>query len=169
MKVPEAEFRVVKCSPSYEVSEWGDVRRIGKAACLRPCVLKRGGYLAVSLWENGKGRLFRVNRLVAIAFRGDPPSPKYDAAHDDGNKLNNHKSNIHWKTRAENEADKVLHGTSNRGERNGMAKISDKEAEEIRKEVRADPRRGIYRAVAQYHGLSETAVWNIANGKRRAV
>jgi hypothetical protein len=48
---------------------------------------------------------------VALAFIGTPPSPKHEAAHADGNPLNNRPSNISWSTHAENEQDKRRHGT----------------------------------------------------------
>jgi hypothetical protein len=117
--------------PAYSISESGRVSRIGHPGYRKQQITKRGGYVAVSLWSNSKGHLKTVHRLVALAFIGPQPSPKHEVAHNDGNKRNNHWSNLRWATRKENEADKVLHGRSNRGERNGMAKLTDSQAAEI--------------------------------------
>ena len=62
------------------------------------------------------------------------------AAHDDGNKLNNHYTNVFWKTQVENERDKIWHGTTNRGERNGSAKVTDTQAAEICERAKSLPR-----------------------------
>jgi hypothetical protein len=127
--------------------------------------MKRGGYLVVGLWHSGKGKLRPVHILVALAFRGPRPSPNHDAAHHDGNKLNNHWTNIFWKTRTENEADKVRHGTSNRGERNGQAKVTDSQAAEIATRARAGEKQA---DLAREFGLSGSAVSLISTGARRA-
>ena len=116
-------WRRIPFSPSYLVSEIGDVKRGRLASTLRPCRLKRGGYLAVSLWEGGKGRTWPVHQIVTIVFHRERP-PKMDAAHIDGDKANNHWRNLRWATRAENEADKILHSRDNSGDRNGMSKAA---------------------------------------------
>lgn len=67
-------------------------------------------YIWVTLKGRGRyteGRKFRVNRLVCEAFNGPPPTPKHDAAHEDGDSLNNSASNLKWRTRAENVANPV--------------------------------------------------------------
>ena len=117
-------------SPSYCVTESGEVYRIGSDKPLRPVLNQSGGYLQVSLWERGKGRTWFVHHIVTIAFHGPRPSNRHHAAHRDGDKQNNAKENIRWITKEENEAEKVIHGTSNRGQRNGMSKTSRMAREE---------------------------------------
>ena len=56
-----------------------------------------GGYYRVNI--NGRGR--DVHRLVAEAFLGQP-KPGFEVNHKDGNKLNNHVSNLEWVTHLEN-------------------------------------------------------------------
>ncbi len=127
-------------SPSYAVTPHGDVVRISTGAILRPAPRNGSGYLAVSLWESGKGRSWFVHQIVALTFHGPRPSPKHDASHDDGNKLNNDFTNIRWKTKVENERDKIRHGTHIRGERNGFAKLSDAQVAEIKTIVATLPK-----------------------------
>lgn len=158
------ETRRFPANPNYCVSESGKVGRIGTHGHLSPCSLKRGGYLAVNLWRDNRGRTWPVHQIVCIAFHGERPTPKHDAAHIDGNKANNHWTNLRWATRAENEADKVRHGTSNRGERNGMAKLSDAQAAAII----AESAGGItQQLLAEKYGVTKGAISNIIRGKRR--
>lgn len=158
------ETRVVPGFPSYAVSASGRVGRIGTSTWLRQSPAKRGGYLVVSLWEKGKGRTKPVHQLVTLAFHGPRPSPSHDAAHGDGDKLHNHETNLRWATKAENEADKIRHGRSNRGERNGQAKLTDAQAREIIALVAGGARQHV---VAAQFGITQGAVSNIVNGKRR--
>ena len=72
-----------------------------------------------------------VHRLVALAFYGQPPTSKHQAAHQNGDKKNSAPENIRWKTKAENEADKAIHGTSGKGAKNSQARLDDSKAEEI--------------------------------------
>lgn len=44
----------------------------------------------------------RVHRIVATAFHGQPPNPKYVVDHIDSNCRNNRPSNLRWLTRLEN-------------------------------------------------------------------
>lgn len=54
--------------------------------------------------ENGYLHLssVRVHRIVATAFHGDPPDPKYVVDHIDSNRKNNRPENLRWLTRLEN-------------------------------------------------------------------
>lgn len=72
------------------------------------------------------GRTYSVHRLVCIEVNGPPPSQEHDAAHACGN---GHlacctKRHLSWKTPKENEADKLLHDTHQRGERNPQSKLT---------------------------------------------
>jgi len=53
-----------------------------------------------------KGYLYiagvQVHRIVATAFHGDPPDPKYVVDHIDSNRMNNRPENLRWLTRLEN-------------------------------------------------------------------
>lgn len=62
------------------------------------------GYLWVVLYKNGKKHYKRINRLVAEMYVPKPEgwNPKWDAAHIDSNRYNNHYTNLKWQTRKEN-------------------------------------------------------------------
>lgn len=95
--------------------------------------------------------------------------------HRDGNKRNNTPFNVQWITKEENEADKIRHGTSNRGERNGTAKVTDVQATEIIERAKHLPRssggcrikKGALPALAAEYGISANGAWQIINGYRR--
>jgi hypothetical protein len=74
-----------------------------------------------------------ASRYVCEIVHGAPPSPTHEAAHNCGKGhlgcVNPH--HLEWKTSKDNQADKLLHGTSNRGIRQGSCKITDVQAREI--------------------------------------
>lgn len=84
---------------NYYVDETGSVfnpkgRKL--TTCMNNC-----GYHTVRLWMNNKSRVFTVHRLVALALIPNPLN-KEMVNHIDGNKKNNHISNLEWVTRSEN-------------------------------------------------------------------
>lgn len=133
----EREWRVIPSRPHYEASSDGLIRRatpargtrVGK---IKKATLQNAGYLLVQLWDNYvvSGQL--VHRLVTEAFHGAPPTALHQAAHRDGNRLNNRADNLSWLTRAENEKDKWSHGTHQFGERNHQAKLTAADVQSIR-------------------------------------
>ena len=116
-------LHVVGYEGMYEVSEDGQVRSIPRTVGYRikgmtkrmggrilRQKLDRFGYLNVCLSKKNRQEFPRVHVLVAIAFHGQRPTG-LAAAHLDGDKKNNHASNLRWVTHAENESHKKLHGT----------------------------------------------------------
>lgn len=80
------------------------------------------------------GRDVLTHRQTCVAVYGSPPTPKHQAAHlcGKGHEGCVNPRHLSWKTRSENEADKVIHGTSNRGERCGASKLTEADVREIR-------------------------------------
>lgn len=60
-----------------------------------------------------EGQTKYVHRLVCEEANGPPPTPKHDAAHSCGRGHEGcvTRRHLRWATRAENEADKIRHGT----------------------------------------------------------
>lgn len=115
----------------YQASSLGRVRSVKSGRILRLGVTPQG-YRKVSLGAACRDQ--RVHRLVLAAFVGSP-LPCEEACHSDGNRANNHLSNLRWDTRAGNHADKVKHGTTARGERNHLAKLTADDVREIRRRL----------------------------------
>jgi hypothetical protein len=75
-----------------------------------------------------------ASRYVCIRAHGEPPTPQHQAAHSCGNGRLGcvNPRHLSWKTPIENDADKMRHGTINRGERNPAAKLTESQVREIR-------------------------------------
>lgn len=94
------EWRSIESYPNYEVSDHGNVRNVLTSRVLKPGV-KSNGYLVVVLRKNEKGNTKLVHQLVAGSFcRKD--GDKLVVDHIDGNKKNNHASNLRYCTSSEN-------------------------------------------------------------------
>lgn len=100
----------------YDISNYGRVRshnktyRVGlrnnrhatkKGKILKDNVLNTG-YCQVALYKNKKNKKKAVHRLVGKAFVPNPDN-KPQINHKDGNKQNNHYTNIEWVTARENQ------------------------------------------------------------------
>jgi len=95
------------------------------------------------IWPFGKGKgraqvrigkkVYYVSALICEMVHGPRPS-KHEVAHSCGNGSHGCVSSKHvrWATRAENQADRTLHGTSNKGTRNGMNKLTESQVKQIR-------------------------------------
>lgn len=86
----------------YQVSDEGQVRRILKSGRTKPVKGKEGSkYYVVTLSKNGVHKSFNLHRLVAEMFV-EKPNGATEVNHKDGNKKNNHASNLEWVTSWEN-------------------------------------------------------------------
>lgn len=153
---------VVGFDDLYEVSNMGRVR--SRRRMLKPFLSLKGGYPQVTLSRVGKKYLRNSHKLVAAAFIGPCPRGQ-EVRHRDGNASNPRLDNLRYGTRAENEADKVLHNKSNRGERHGMAKLTNADVSEIRSLVELNISQ---RAIADQFGIHQSSVSKIAKGGRWA-
>lgn len=148
----------------YEVSSFGRVKshkRIGKRGpdgCLkhRP----HRGYPYVNLRKNNQARAFSVHRLVLETFVGLRP-PGLEGTHLNGIKADARLSNLRWRTKLENEQDKALHGHKPLGERHHMAKITDRQREEIARSDLAT------RILASQYTLSYASIQKIRRKARQ--
>lgn len=75
------------------------------------------------------------HRLVCELAHGPPPTPEHEAAHGCNNSLCFNADCLRWATTAENNADKLVHGTHNRGERHNMARLTVSNVREIRADL----------------------------------
>lgn len=111
---------------------------------------------------SGYGKVGRklVHRVVCEATHGAPPSPVHHAAHRCGNTSCGNPRHIYWATPAQNQADRVGHGTSNRGVRQWRAKLTECAVREIRALAAA----GISQAeIGRRIGVSRLVVTKVVN------
>ncbi len=92
----------------YDVSEYGDVRRVSKGRILRP-LLQSDGRPYYHLSVRGRVTRHMGHRLVLEAFVG--PGDGLWGLHADDDPTNNHISNLRWGTPAENSADRKRNHT----------------------------------------------------------
>lgn len=92
------------------------------------------GYRAITVYANVRNKKIYIHRAVCELFNGTPPAG-YQCRHLDGNHTNNAASNLKWGTPTENNADKIIHGTDNSGERNSRSKLNWEAVKEIRNRV----------------------------------
>jgi hypothetical protein len=164
---PSVEWRPIPDWPDYEVSAWGDIRRItpsrsARAGAVLAPFFRSNGYAQVILYSNGAGRRFLVHRLVALAFHGRRPSPSHEVAHLSGTRSNNHYQNLRWVTHRENEAHKDQHGTRLRGSAVGNARLNESDVVRIKSALTAGRRQS---EIAREFHVSQSTVYLIANGK----
>lgn len=85
---------------AYAISNWGRVASLRRDELLKPR-LSEWGYLQVCLSQKGIRRWAYIHRLVAEAFI---PGMDHglEVNHIDGDKLDNHETNLEWVTKGEN-------------------------------------------------------------------
>lgn len=145
-------------SPSY-TDKRGCLR---KMKILKP-QLRGKGYESVGLMKKGKQTWVSVHRLVAKTFI-ENPNNKPQVNHIDGNKLNNHFSNLEWTTCQEN----IQHsydsgirvGTNHFGERNNKAVLDEQKVLEI-----LNSNKSVKELADKFH-VSFSAIYKIKERKR---
>ena len=101
-------WRPIQNFPLYDCSSYGRIRNHKTGRILKTHINTRG-YEHLTLRKNNEPHTERVHRLVALTFLPTSNPERLDVNHIDGNKLNNHVSNLEWCTRSEN----IRHGIEN--------------------------------------------------------
>lgn len=123
---------VVGFGDRYEISDQGNIRRRDNHRRLTPRPHIKTGYYQVGLSVDGRKNHPYIHRLVCEAFSGPCPEGM-ECRHKDGDRSNNQSTNLAWGTRVEQNQDRNSHGTSNRGERHGLSKLTTEQVLEIRR------------------------------------
>lgn len=91
-------WKEIRDFDNYLINEDGEVKNKKKDKLLKPRRKNKGqGYYEVVLYKNGKPHYKSIHRLVAENFIDNPHNYPI-VNHIDGNKINNHVSNLEWCT-----------------------------------------------------------------------
>jgi hypothetical protein len=117
----------------YRIREDGEVITLWPT---EPRVLRGGtdkdGYRKfVLIDDDGARRYMRRCVMACTAFHGPRPDGM-TVRHGDGTRQNDSKTNLSWSTHSVNCMDKLAHGTTQRGDQNGNAVITEAEARQIK-------------------------------------
>lgn len=104
-----------------------------------------------------------ASRVMCMASHGEPPSDTHEAAHScgNGNKGCVNPKHLYWATPTENQTDRVLHGTSNRGSAQWNSKLKIEDVLHIRELLLTTSQKEI----ATLYGVSQSAINNIKTRK----
>lgn len=169
------DTRIVRglCTPHYDrLRKYGDpslgmplngsaqkfltdvvMKHIGDECLIWPFAKSGVGYGQVVI----DGKKVNVHRQVCTELHGQPPTSRHEAAHSCGNGHLGCVSPRHlsWKTASENQMDRAIHGTSNRGERQWNAKLTSEDVRRIR--LMFSPNR-TDTDIAELFGVSSSAI-----------
>lgn len=128
------------------------------------CILWDGSVMSTGYGEvraNHKSEL--THRVACRLAHGAPPAGLSQVAHSCGVRRCVNPNHLRWTNQSGNEADKVTHGLSNRGERCGTHKLSEAQMREVRERYAAG---GItQKKLGAEFGIKQQGVSNIVTRK----
>lgn len=112
----------------YQISNYSRIKSFknDKITILKP-LIDKNGYLQIVFSKNGQHKWFKLHRLVAQAFIPNPEN-KPQVNHIDGNKMNNHVSNLEWVSQSENNNHAVNTGLRKSGGDHPQSHLTNEEA-----------------------------------------
>ena len=122
-------YYIIEHLPLYKMDENGNIYHRKKGNKLKTFVNK-SGYLLCYPYLNRKKLTILHHRLVATVFFCNPENKKY-VNHKDGDKTNNHPSNLEWCTPLENSLHSI-NVLGNKMKGGDRPKLNKDKAKEIR-------------------------------------
>lgn len=108
------------------------------------------------------GVVLKAHRTVCERVHGPAPN-RHEAAHNCGRRNCINHRHLRWATHAENMADTIAHGTHNRGDRSGRAKLTWPKVRSIRARYAAGED---IPALAASFGVSKPAIYHVVLNER---
>ena len=161
----EKQWKTIEWLKGYKISEYGEVFSLKNNRILKPRYTKDG--YVYHRFSNGseEQKDIRIHRLVAMLWI-DNPNNLETVNHKDGNKQNNHYSNLEWMNRANQlqhaydlGLKKPMQGTNHKS-----SKATAEQVMYIRNmyDNHKGSMYGFYAKLSQETGLSQTIVTRIA-------
>jgi len=155
---------------NYEITKNGDVYYMrGDIIRLRRHRLDKKGYPVICITDKGRGYTVKIHHMVALRHLPLRPSPQHEIRHLDGDKTNNHYTNLAWGTAKENAADREAHGRTARCERNGAARLTQSQVDRIRF-LKGKVQYGLWSNLARALDIDRRTLYHVLNNdswKRR--
>lgn len=160
----------------YLVTSYGRVfslnyRNTGKAHELAQSSLhdkRRTGsmYRRAKMFGIQKNTPTAIHRVVALAFLPNPNGFR-EVNHIDGNKANNHVSNLEWVSASGNQRHAFAEGLHipKMGESHGMAILTEEQVLKIREELEHATYRGQLVDIGHKYGVSKHCIFDIKRGR----
>ena len=157
---------------TYEISEDGNIRNARTGRAVKQ-YKQKDGYLQASLSKDNKPKTYLVHRLVAKAWC-DNQSELSEVNHKDGDKTNNHYTNLEWVSHKQNmlhakttgllntpkqRCKKMPPGTSV-GVKNNRTTLTENDVVKIRQRLANGDKQA---HIARDYGTTPTAIYCIKN------
>ena len=105
-----------------------------------------------------------ASRKMCELAHGRAPTSKHESAHSCGNSWCFNPNHLHWATKIENEADKIIHGRVAKGERNGSAKLTNEIVRQVKGRISSENE--TINAIADSLGVCHKTIQRIKNQTR---
>lgn len=123
--------------------------RSSTESCIEwPYGKRAGGYGTIKF----RGKQMRASRAVLILYTGENPGKDSHSLHSCHNRLCVNPRHLRWGSHVENMEDMTMHGTRPRGERIGLAKLTESQVRSIREDSRSN------REIAKAYGVSHSCI-----------
>ena len=132
------------------------LRHEGDECVLWPYAANKAGYGLATV----RGKQSLASRWICIFTHGPAPFPRAEAAHSCGNPPCVNPNHLRWTTPKGNQADRVLHDRTNRGEQSGKTFLTAADVEII-KSSPSD-----LKALMKRFGVSKGCISKIRGGQR---
>lgn len=142
----------------FSVSNFGRVKNVITGNIRKP---SNGGaaYQVICAGKrDGKNVAYYVHAMVLEAFIGARPKGM-TCSHLNGNRKDNRLDNLIYESLADNIKRKIEHGTENFGEKNGSAKLTSKDVDEIRRDVKST-----HKKLAEKYSVSFQQISRVRRG-----
>ena len=168
---------VIGAEGEYEVSDRGNARSLDRwivsgrrrywwrGRTLKAVETAIGHTLKKKLYRcvNIHRRTCKVAVLMLEAFVGPKPFPTAVSRHLNDDSLDDRLENLAWGTKQDDCDDKLRNGFNNKGERHGMAKLTEADVLAIRAAYAAGD--VTHRKLGEQYGVHQRAIGNIVNRK----
>jgi hypothetical protein len=160
-------WKTIKEYPSYQVSNFGNIRSINYKLTGKTQELKqktdKDGYKSVHIFNNGKGGHLRTHRLVACTFLNEDIKTKLCVCHKNDIRDDNRLDNLFFGTNAENIKDMKDKKRHPHGMKQGRAKLNNKQVRVIRHLYAIG--NTTHKRIAELFNVSKAVIGRVVNKK----